>query len=239
MSSRICKEIGYFLPKKHCKQFLVKNYQDIFDKFTNIKDWISLLEKEQTREQHNLSSQDKINLQCHIRDLKDKFNLSHNKWSCYDLISNIYFGDTEKGILIKTPELIIQSRNDNLIDYFENRSSLKNKCQLLHAPLVSYGNYQYLGGLNFSKEEEAILYQQGLRQDNSDLWYSALRQLTEKYHFTEGEAYSFILNKNRHFHPYIECFPLFLLKISSLLKPNCDINELKKYLEPAILTYWN
>lgn len=247
MGIRIHRDIGYFLSKNKMKSVLVKNYETILNRLSSDieqKKFFELLDVFIQKEGAICENADKTNRfydtdiesAVYARNLKKEFEKKTIQLS--DLIKNIYFYDTFKGIVFSNEQMAKASRYDDLIDYYDNRkqtSSIKS----INCPIYPISSYVYQGGL-----EQYDIYPKLIvgnsYMESSHIAYNINRLIyNNKYNLNDGVKVAKLLTKDGYFKPTIDNLVYYIVKATGILKEDITIAQFESALEPSIITSWN
>lgn len=233
MGIRIHKTIGYLINTDLVSSILVDNYEDILEQldyedeaeqqfFDNI---ISSMHHYDTDKGNSENMLTKIMVN-HFQEkiIKDKIK-------SYNLVSTLYMGDDDCGVLICTPELFKACRYDDLIDYYENGSDM-NQINYLNRPIYPCQGYIYKGGLE-EKYPDLII---GHVYDNYLIKHKYLDNMVNS-NTAQEEGTNMVASG--YFSPNIESQAYLIAKAAGILKPDVTEHDFNVVAQPMIARYWS
>lgn len=231
MGIRIHKEIGYFLPLDKFSNLIASDYKDTLEELDYNPKCVTRFWEQLIYSVQHYSCPDKVKkISMQLLGKEYHQEMINNKIQPYNLASNVFFSDEEKGFLFRTKELYEKSRHDNLIDYYE--ADFNDKIDYLNRAIYPTEGYIYKGGLKetFPKLVEGQVY-------NDYTVHAAFQRI----HTHNQESVSTIAKgivDTGYFHPNIEPSIFFIAKAAGVLEPTVTEKQFNLNIKPAILTYW-
>lgn len=231
MGIRIKKQIGYFLSKKELAFLFVSKYKNIIENldaddkkeeefFTSLIDMMA--------EHKNKQGKEDFFIAFHLKDEYTKA-IKDKTIHAYQLIGELMFCDTSKGVFICSIEQHEKSRYDDLIDYYEN--SMTENIKYINRPIYPMTGYVYQGGLshypNLVKGE--IL-------DVTQAWVT-LKADGDKQK-NDPQKHSDEVVKGGYFTPNIEPLIYMIAKSAKILKEGVTKEQFEAVIKPVIATTW-
>jgi hypothetical protein len=148
MGIRIKKQIGYFMSTKELKALFVSDYKEVIEN----------LDAEDEKEAEFFANL--FSMMANHKDKRGEIDglmalyfkeqyeeaFKAKKLRAYELIGEMMFYDTPKGVFICSMEQHQTSRYDDLIDYYEN--SMIENIKYINRPIYPMTGYVYQGGLD-------------------------------------------------------------------------------------------
>ena len=231
MGIRIKKQIGYFLSKKELAFLFVSKYKKIIENldaddkkeeefFTSL---ISMMS-----EHKNKQGKEDVFVAFHLKDEYSK-TFKDKTIRAYQLIGELMFCDTSKGVFICSIEQHEKSRYDDLIDYYEN--SMTENVKYINRPIYPMTGYVYQGGLtqypNLMKGE--IL-------DGTQAWIAIKADSAKQKNDLQKHSNEVV--KGGYFTPSIEPLIYMIAKSAKVLKEDVTKEQFEAVIKPVIATTW-
>lgn len=232
MGIRIKKEIGYFLSTKELKPLFVRNYKEIIENLDaeDEREEEFFLNLFSMMENHKDKRGEKDAFMAFY--LKDQYKeaFSAKKIRAYQLIGEMMFYDTPKGVFICSTEQHETSRYDDLIDYYEN--SITDNIKYLNRPIYPMTGYVYQGGL--TKYPNLL---KGEILDGTAVWLAVKADGARQKNDPEKHAKEIV--KGGYFTPVIEPLIYMIAKSANILKDDVTKEQFEAVIKPVIATTWS
>lgn len=234
MSTRVRKQIGYFLDIEKINSVLVDNYEDILSEENAINKSNIAKYWELWKQEYPKNNVYNYQIKEFLKDPKiDSINI---------FVNEILHLDNFKGILLLTPKFKEATRHNNLIDSYEN-NEMNFICKKIYEPIYPEMSYvcvkeplltadslEYLEeycDLKGIKVGEAytpdILHSLGIQNE--------IHKEPLELSYPKGDGI-------KYFHPYINPLVYFILQDAELLKKDISYLDFIIHVEPAIITSW-
>ncbi len=231
MSTRISKDIGYFVNVKKANKLLKKNWLEKMDDFYGVDNNVFLSDLKKEVDVSADSDKGYIN-----------YLLSTEKWVLESLITPSYDFDTLKGVIFKTPVLESQRRFDDSVDYY-SEPDVKYKINDFFRPIYPRNGYVYTGGINDLEvvdKVESLLgveLKVGTLIEGRDLGI-VLRMMG--FSASNNTYGSFVkqIKKSKVLVPDVEPLVYMIAKVSGILKEEVSECDFRTTVRPAIITSW-
>lgn len=232
MGMRIHKTIGYLINSELLSQIVVDNYADILENLDYEDEAEQQFFDNLLGSMHDYDT-DKGNSEKILTKIMGNHfqdEIKKNNIKSYNLVSTLYMGDDDCGILICTPELFKACRYDDLIDYYENETAAHD-INYLNRPIYPCQGYIYKGGLE-EKHPDLIM---GHVYDNYLIKHQYLEGMANS-NTAQEEGKNMV--EGGFFSPNVEAQAYLIAKASGILKPNVTEHEFNIVAQPMIATYW-
>lgn len=238
MGIRIKKYIGYYLKNKNIEELFNENIHSLrIESKVNINNII--IKYEEMKKHCFMNYNAELLFLAKNNDFIEKS----------DIITTIFYGDKEEGLLFTTPSMKHLFRNDDTIDYYENREENNFKIRYIESPIHPEDFYicikkpdfttdsinYYMDYINVNKERYEI--NEGDVINRNDIHCLNIKNeintvnKEKEWCFTDNE-------KSKYFHPYINpLIYLYCLEAKFFKKEISYIDFIKK-LDPVIITTW-
>lgn len=229
MGIRITKDIGYFVSTENFSGLINSEFEDILEN----------LDEDDVSEESffkKLFSEMKIfDQKCFSQFSTNYFTNDYSKayhekkLNSYDLIKEIYFNDTLKGLLFCTMEQHKARRHDDLIDYYE--ADANPKITELNRPIYPNEGYIYKGGLKNSamKTFDIVSYKDAEKALNKD---------GICYEYTDLKEGSKLLMDTGFFQPNVEHVIYLIAKSAKILDGDISHKKFNSRVKPVIISSW-
>ena len=227
MGTRIHKDIGYFMTKAQASELLKKNYQEILEECQQESFFESAL---QIAQGLNDDRHDVFTIRLQLETMRKKEKKSPR---IHELIGEVFFFDTYKGLLFRNESMIQESRYDSAIDYYET-GSMKNRIQYLNRGIYPYDGYYYVGGdqVNFQQLEV------GKRYYPSEFMGLLVHLDPTGKNRKAADTQAKLIIQSGFFQVAVDPLMYVMARAAGILKENTNKQTFFKALQPAIVTSW-